>query len=305
MLVRPIPKLLGGGKIELSLRNKRKALEFALRGWGIQPCGPSRAERAGDVTLASRHVYAAMMIRPAATKSGLAGLSDVLYDIGAHGLEADYSSFVTLVRFSACAREPRYRTKEPPPSLHDCPLHNARKELPTSLLTSSARLGAYPAVLMHLSVPLALVPTRLAGGGACLQQRLGHVRSILSSATCDPRSGNTDIRAIQAESNAPHELRHVRLGQVCVGAANAGLDAVVERVNGGAQQVDIHIGVAWAAVQHLPRIAHLDLLQVWATAPSPSPEEFIVGSARPGRSVTPPLECSQQRAPRFAHIGSV
>src|SRR5215472_14893886 len=99
------------------------------------------------------------------------------------------------------------------------------QELPAGLLAAPAGLGADPAVRVVLGMPLALVTTALADGHASLQQRPGDVGVVLRQAADDPAGGSTDIRAVQAQPDAPDHLGQVRLAQVGVGIGVAGLGA--------------------------------------------------------------------------------
>ena len=72
------------------------------------------------------------------------------------------------------------------------------KELMAGPLATPAGLGAHPAVLVLLSVPLALIAAVLADSDAGLQQRLSDVRVVFRRSTDGPDSTATDVNALQA-----------------------------------------------------------------------------------------------------------
>ena len=106
------------------------------------------------------------------------------------------------------------------------------QELATCLLASPAGLGARPAMLVHLSMPLALVTADFAGHCAGLDQRPDGVGVKLGLAGYDGRRGRADIGAIQTQPDALHEVGKVSLAQIGVNVSSARPYAVVERVNG-------------------------------------------------------------------------
>src|ERR671919_699092 len=117
-----------------------------------------------------------------------------------------------------------------PAGIADLLVHGGQ-EFAAGLLAASTRLGAHPAVLVHLGMPLALVAAALAGGRAGLQQRLGDVGVVLGLAAADPDGGGADVGAVQAQPYALDQLGDVRLAQVVVGVGGAGLGALVDRVD--------------------------------------------------------------------------
>jgi len=122
------------------------------------------------------------------------------------------------------------------------------QEIAAGLLAAPAGLGADPAV-RHVGVPFALIAAALADGHAGLQQRPGDVGVVVRRAADDPGGGRADIGAVQAQPDAPDHLGHVLLAQVRVGIGGTGLRAVVNRVDGGGQQGDVHVHGALVAVQ--------------------------------------------------------
>src|SRR5580704_5165506 len=135
-------------------------------------------------------------------------------------------------------------------------LFDGGQEVPAGLLTASAGLGADPAVLMVLGMPLALIAAALADRCAGLQQRLGDVGVVLHPAGGNPDGGGADIGAVQAQPDAPDHLGHVVLAQIGVDVGSASLGAIVEGVDGSDQHVGVDADGAWVSVHHLPGVAH-------------------------------------------------
>ena len=89
---------------------------------------------------------------------------------------------------------------------------------------------------MLVSVAVALVTAALTDGDTGFEQRPHDLGVVLGWPAEHAASGNADVRALQAEPNAPHHVREILLAQVRVGVSDAGLDAVVQRVEGIAQE---------------------------------------------------------------------
>jgi len=130
------------------------------------------------------------------------------------------------------------------------------QELPAGLLAASARLRADPAMRVHLRVPLALVAAALADRHACLKQRLGDVGGVVCRTASDLGGDGADVGAVQAQPDAPDHLGQVLLAEVSVGVRDAGLSAIVDRVDGRGQHVGVDVQGGRVGVQHLPGIAH-------------------------------------------------
>jgi hypothetical protein len=89
---------------------------------------------------------------------------------------------------------------------------------------------------MFMSVAVALVTAALADGDTGFEQRQHDVGVVLGRPAEHAARGNADVRAVEAEPNAPHHVREILLAEVRVGVSDAGLDAVVQRVEGIAQE---------------------------------------------------------------------
>jgi hypothetical protein len=128
------------------------------------------------------------------------------------------------------------------------------QEVTAGFLASQAGLGADTAVLVPISVPLALIATALAKGRTGCQQERGS--AVICSATGDADGGSADIGAVQAQADAVDHLSHVLLVQVSIGVSGAGLGTVVERLNGCGQGGGVDAEVTWMGVQHLRDVPH-------------------------------------------------
>jgi hypothetical protein len=95
------------------------------------------------------------------------------------------------------------------------------QQLGAGLLAAPAGLGAHPAMLMHPCVPLALVPTAVAGRHARLQLRPGKVGVVVGLAAEDPQRGGADVGAVQAQPDALDQLGDIPLDEAVVGAGGA------------------------------------------------------------------------------------
>src|SRR4029450_3223715 len=127
----------------------------------------------------------------------------------------------------------------PPPREPPAPAGTAGRlvdggqKLPAGVLAAPAGLGAYPAVLVQVGMPLALVAGALAGGRAGVQQRPGDVGVILGLGAYEPDGGGADVGAVQAQPDALDQLGHVLLAEVVVGAGGTGLACGPQGVGGG------------------------------------------------------------------------
>jgi len=114
-------------------------------------------------------------------------------------------------------------------------------------------------MLVVAGVPCALVAAARADGDAGLQQRRGNADGGGGRPAHYPHGGGADVGAIPAEPDARDHRGHVLLTQISVGAGDAGLGTVAERVDGGGQDAGIGVDVAWVGVQQLPGVAHASL----------------------------------------------
>src|SRR3546814_17182921 len=85
------------------------------------------------------------------------------------------------------------------------------EEVTAGLLAAAADFGADAAVLVHVSMALALVAARLAGGRAGLQERPGHVGVVPGVSRQRVPGGHADVGAVQVGRS---EAR--RVGKECV-----------------------------------------------------------------------------------------
>src|SRR5436309_9095144 len=91
----------------------------------------------------------------------------------------------------------------------------------TGPLTTAADLGADPAVLVVGGVLVALLCARPTGCCAGLDLRAEDAEVRLGLPDEDAAGGLAGVSAVEAESHAADQLRHVRLCEVGVGAARA------------------------------------------------------------------------------------
>src|ERR1051326_8607571 len=96
-------------------------------------------------------------------------------------------------------------------------------QLLAGLLTTSARLRADPAVLVHPGVPLALVSAGPAGGYAGLEHGAGQVGVVAGMPGQHPAGGVADVSAVQAGADALDQAGDPGLAQARIGARGTGL----------------------------------------------------------------------------------
>jgi hypothetical protein len=124
------------------------------------------------------------------------------------------------------------------------------------LLAPPANLGADPAVLVVMRVPLALVAAQPASIGTCANNGCGELGHELRLSGEDPSGRRANVTATQTERGAREELLDVRLGNVRIGARGAALGAVEAGVDAGGQDSDVHLGPAPVGLQHLLGVGH-------------------------------------------------
>jgi hypothetical protein len=117
-----------------------------------------------------------------------------------------------------------------------------------------ARLGAHAAMLVHLSVTLALVAAALADGHARLEQRPDDVGVELCWTAGYHGGSGAEIGAMQAQSNALDHVRDVRLAQVRVDVCGARLGAIDECVDDDGQGIGIDVDGVRVGVQNSPGV---------------------------------------------------
>jgi len=90
-------------------------------------------------------------------------------------------------------------------------------------------------VLVLAGMALALVTATLADGDTGFEQRPHDVGIELGRPAEHAGCGSADVRAVHAQPYAPHHVGEIFLAQVGVCVGDAGLDAIVQRVEGIAQ----------------------------------------------------------------------
>jgi hypothetical protein len=112
---------------------------------------------------------------------------------------------------------------------------------------------------MLAGMALALVSAALADGDTGFEQGPHDVGVVLGRPAQHPACRNAHVRALQAQPYAFHHVGEILLAQVGVGVGDAGLDAIVQRVEGIAQESRIEGRFACRTRQDLPCVAHVFL----------------------------------------------
>src|SRR3954451_17726192 len=113
------------------------------------------------------------------------------------------------------------------------------EQIAASLLAAAADLGADPAVLVHVGVPLALVAARLARGGARLEDHAGDVRVVTGVPRQHPSGRLAHVGAVEARADALPEIGDHLLAEIGVGARGAGLRALHAGLDAGDQLLPV------------------------------------------------------------------
>ena len=79
---------------------------------------------------------------------------------------------------------------------------------------------------------LALVTAALADGDAGFEQWPHYAGVVLGRPAQHARCRSANVRAMQAQPHAPHNVGEILLAQVGIGVGDASLDAIVQRVEG-------------------------------------------------------------------------
>jgi hypothetical protein len=110
------------------------------------------------------------------------------------------------------------------------------------LFAAAADLGANPAMLVVLRVPVAFVRAEAAGEGAGFEQRANEFFVGAGSARRNRSHGQAEVGAIEIKTNALPQLRDAALSDAGVGAGNAALSAIVALFDTAYQRI---IGLAF------------------------------------------------------------
>ena len=113
------------------------------------------------------------------------------------------------------------------------------EQVAAGLLAAPAHLGADPAVLVHVRVPLALVAAGLASGGARLEHCTCDVRVVGGVPREHPPGGPAHVGAVEARADALTQVRDHVLAEIGVGARGAGLGALHAGLDAGEELLPV------------------------------------------------------------------
>jgi hypothetical protein len=131
-----------------------------------------------------------------------------------------------------------------------------REEVVAGLLTTSAGIGAHPAMLVVGGVPLTLVAAQPAGFGASLEGCTRHLWLEGGLSRDYPAGGVANVGAVEVESDAAGERLGIFLAEAGVGASRATLGAVEAGLDALHQGGWVHRGGARVGLKHLLSVGH-------------------------------------------------
>jgi hypothetical protein len=115
-------------------------------------------------------------------------------------------------------------------------------------------------------VALALVPAHAARRRACLDAGAYDAEIRFRLPGHDTAGRVAGVGAVEAEANAPDQLRHVGLAQAGIGAARTRRSAVEALVDAAQEHVPIEAGRPWVARDHFSNCHVLSLRSSGARA---------------------------------------
>jgi hypothetical protein len=152
--------------------------------------------------------------------------------------------------------DPVSRLKGEPAPRRPAELPHLGEQLLTRLLATPARLGADPAVLVHLGMRRALVSAAPADGDARLEQRPGDVGVVLGLPAHHPDRRRADIGTVKVEPDALDQVLDLLFAQTVVGAGGARLGTVAQRLDRCGKDARVEVEAARVGIQHLLGVAH-------------------------------------------------
>src|SRR4051812_385345 len=124
------------------------------------------------------------------------------------------------------------------------------QQVVAGLLAPTARVGADPAVLVHVRVPGALVPTGLARLGAGAEHRAGQLGVVRGLPGQDATGGLADVGAVEVAADASPHVGDRLLAEAGVRAGGARLGALDAGGDTGGERLPVQPGAVGMAVDH-------------------------------------------------------
>src|SRR5262249_4732354 len=125
------------------------------------------------------------------------------------------------------------------------------EQILAGLLAAAAGLGADAAVLVVVSVPLALVAAGTARRRASLDGRTDDAEVGLRLADDDAAGRDTGIAAVEAQADAADQVADVVLGETRVGAAGARGGAFKAVLDAAHEDLAVGAGRMWMRLDQL------------------------------------------------------
>ena len=130
------------------------------------------------------------------------------------------------------------------------------EKLTATLLTATTRLRANAAMLVHLSVPFALVSARVTSGGTCLELRPQQLRIGFSLTRKNLPGRVTNASTVQVGADAATQIRNHIFGEAGVGAGCARCGTVETRVDTVPKCLDVQTYGLWVSSNYLLTTLH-------------------------------------------------
>jgi hypothetical protein len=150
------------------------------------------------------------------------------------------------------------------------------EEIAARLLAAAANLGAHAAVVMVRRVALAFIPARTTHHDARLDRGPDYTQVDFGLAGHHAADRLADVGAVEAEPDAPDQLRHVRLAEAGIGAARAGGGAIEALVDAAQEQVAIKADGPRVPLDDFSN-SHVALLRVVIASRSREPRPVHIG----------------------------
>lgn len=126
------------------------------------------------------------------------------------------------------------------------------------LLAAPACLCAYPAMFMHLGMPLALAGAGAAGRRARLYRRAGHAGVVSGVPRQHPAGGVAEVGAVQVGAHALDQVGHGGFAKARVGAGRACLRTIEAFLDAASQGGAVYLTQAGRIrAQHLFYMRHV------------------------------------------------
>jgi len=138
-------------------------------------------------------------------------------------------------------------------------LRNRGEKRRTGLLAATTRSRAHRAVIMHVSVLLALFGTCLARNAAGFQHRARELHIALSVTRQHAGSGGADVGTVKVEAYALREVGDHALGKTRVGTRRTTLRTLQARTYALGEERLVYSELARVRIQHLIDDSHQGL----------------------------------------------